>query len=119
MDFQDQKAIYLQIAAFVEEQILMKAWQGRRIPAVRELAGLLKVNPNTVMRAYAYLDSQAIIASERGVGYFITEGAEQKIIALRKAVFLEDTVPEFIKQMKLLGIGWEEVIPIQGANINY
>ena len=53
MEFSQSQAIYLQIADFVCEKILLKEWPPEsRIPSVRELAVQLEVNPNTVMRTF-------------------------------------------------------------------
>lgn len=109
MEFQDQKAIYLQIAEWMEEAILNNKWQ-ERIPAIRELASELKVNPNTVTRTYAYLESQGIITMQRGIGYFVGEGAAKKVKALRKQDFLEKTLPNLFKAMDLLGVTPDEIL---------
>ncbi|MEX1302542.1 MAG: GntR family transcriptional regulator, partial [Desulfotignum sp.] len=72
MEFQKKDAIYLQIADLMCERILLEDWQeNNRIPSVREMAVDLEVNPNTVMRAYAFLQQQGIIFNKRGIGYFV------------------------------------------------
>ena len=110
MDFKSTQTIYRQIEHWVYEQILSGAWQpGERAKSVRELAVAFEVNPNTVMRSYEYLQNQDIITNTRGIGYFVNEDAPEKIHALRKKEFLEEEVPEFLKNMKLLGITMEEV----------
>lgn len=111
MEFQDQKPIYLQIAEFMEEAILTKQWQ-ERIPAIRELAVQLKVNPNTVTRSYAFLENIGIIASQRGIGYFVAENAQAKILALKKDTFLAQTLPQLFKAMDLLKITPEEILAL-------
>lgn len=110
MDFKSTQSIYRQIVNWVFEQILSGAWQpGERAKSVRELAVAFEVNPNTVMRSYEYLQNQDIITNKRGIGYFVNEDAPDKIRALRKKEFLEEEVPEFLKNMRLLGITMEEV----------
>ena len=62
MEFKDKQSIYLQIADYICEQILLGKWPpGERIPSVRELAGLMEVNPNTVMRTFDFLQNKEII----------------------------------------------------------
>jgi len=112
MEFEDQKAIYLQISDWMEEQILTKKWQ-ERIPAIRELAGDFKVNPNTVARSYAHLESQGIITTQRGVGYFVENDATEKILKQRRQYFLTKTAPEFLRMMELLGVSFEDIKKIQ------
>jgi GntR family transcriptional regulator len=56
MNFNENQVIYLQIADFVTDKILMDQWRiEEKIPSVRDLAAELQVNPNTVMRAYELL----------------------------------------------------------------
>ena len=113
MDFKSTQTIYRQIENWVFEQILSGAWKpGERAKSVRELAVAFEVNPNTVMRSYEHLQNQEIITNKRGIGFFINEDAGDKIRAIRKKEFLEEEVPEFLKNMKLLGIEMEEVLAI-------
>ena len=89
MEFQSKKAIYLQIADYVCEQILLKKWPvSEKIPSVRELAITLEVNPNTVARTYLFLEEKTIITMQRGIGYFVSEQSIEHIIALKKEEFL-------------------------------
>jgi DNA-binding transcriptional regulator YhcF (GntR family) len=111
MDFKSTQTIYRQIENWVYEQILSGAWQpGERAKSVRELAVAFEVNPNTVMRSYEHLQNQEIITNKRGIGFFINEDAPDKIHAIRKKEFLEEEAPEFLKNMKLLGITMEEIV---------
>ena len=110
MEFRDDKAIYLQIADFVCEQILLKNWSiGDKISSVRELAVQLEVNPNTVMRTYEFLQQKKIIFTKRGMGYFVSDDAENKVINFRKEAFLQNDLPIFFKNIQLLGIDLEEI----------
>ena len=110
MEFKDKQSIYLQIADYICEQILLGKWPpGERIPSVRDLAGLLEVNPNTVMRTYEFLQSKDIILNKRGIGYSAVENANELILAFRKERFLESELPEFFRTLYLLNIGMEEL----------
>jgi len=110
MQFNDSQAIYLQIAGFVEDKILRKEWQGdERIPSVRDLAIALEVNPNTAMRTYDYLQQQEIIHNQRGVGYFVSKDGLELVLKNRRNQFLKENVPEFFKNMTLLGFTLREM----------
>jgi len=110
MEFREAQAIYLQIAEYVCEQILLGRWkEGDRIPSVRELGVVLEVNPNTVMRAYDLLQNREIIFNRRGVGYFASDDAGQKITQYRKKQFLEQDLPVVFKNMSLLGMTFKEL----------
>jgi GntR family transcriptional regulator len=100
MDFRDKQAIYLQIAEYVSEQILLGRWApGEKIPSVRELAADLEVNPNTVMRTYVFLNQQCVIANK----------ATDKIRTFRREQFLQNDLPLFFKNLTLLGIDLREI----------
>lgn len=110
MKFSENKAIYLQIAEWVFEQIINGKWkEGDRINSVRELGGRLGVNPNTVLRSYDFLQNMEVIVNQRGVGYFVAPNACDKIINRRRKQFMEEDIPTFFKTMKLVKMSWEEV----------
>lgn len=110
MNFKESQAIYLQIADYVCEQILSGRWKpGNRALSVRELGVALEVNPNTVLRAYDFLQNMDIISNKRGVGYFISDQAESKIMEFRKERFFHEELPPIFKNMQLLRIELKEV----------
>jgi len=110
MEFTRHKAIYLQIADYIGEKILTKQWaNGERIASVRELSVALEVNPNTVMRAYDYLDANGIISNRRGIGFFLTDDARKKTTALFKEIFISETMPALFKNMYVLQISPDEI----------
>ena len=105
MNFKESKSIYLQIADRICDEILQGQYkEEERIPSVREYAAMVEVNANTVVRSFDYLQGQDIIYNKRGLGYFVAPGGRERILELRKAVFLRDELPEFFRQLKMLGI---------------
>ncbi len=99
------QAIYLQIADYICEKILLKEWKPEdKVPSVRELAMQLEVNPNTVMRTYEFLKQQEIISDKRGIGYFVTPQAVDNAAAYRKTEFLEKELPTVFRIMNMLGL---------------
>ena len=109
MEFQKKDAIYLQIANLMCERILLKEWQENdRIPSVRELAVDMEVNPNTVMRAYAFLQEQGIIFNKRGIGYFVSPDGLKITKNLYRANFIRNDLPQFCKTLKLLDMDFKE-----------
>lgn len=115
-EFKQDRAIYLQIAERICEEVLAGKYNNDdRIPSVRELAVLLEVNTNTVVKTYDLLQQWEIIYTKRGLGYFVTENALQKIKQSRGEKFMNENLPEIFKQMDLLEIPieiitqkWEE-----------
>lgn len=110
MDFKEKKAIYLQIAEHLADQILLGSYnEGEKVRSVREMAVHAEVNPNTVMRAYEYLQRNEIIDTQRGKGYFVREGAKKQILSLKKEAFVKDELPYFFKNIYLLELDFEEL----------
>lgn len=111
MDFNQHKPIYLQIVEQIEDKILSGTLKAdERIESVREMATALGVNPNTVMRSYEFLERGEVIYNKRGVGFFISTEAREKIKFSRKKNFLENEIPTLFAKMNLLEVDIEEVV---------
>jgi GntR family transcriptional regulator len=66
--------IYLQIADAVRSAVAAAVYRpGEALPSLRAMAIELKVNPNTVQRAYDELEREGLIHSQRGKGLFVAE----------------------------------------------
>jgi DNA-binding transcriptional regulator YhcF (GntR family) len=112
MQFRETVSIYLQIADYICERILLKQWKvDERIPSVRELAMQLEVNPNTVMRTYDFMQQQSIIYNQRGIGYFVSPDAIKNAMLYRKTEFIENELPVIFRNMNMLGMDLEELKP--------
>ena len=106
MKFKESKSIYLQIADRINDEILQGQYaEEGRIPSVREYAATVEVNANTVVRTYDYLQGQEIIYNKRGIGYFVSAGAKDRI----KDIFLHEELPEFFRQVSALDIPIKEI----------
>jgi GntR family transcriptional regulator len=103
MEFNQNKPIYLQIADGILEKILSSELkEGDRILSVRELGAELGVNPNTVMRSYEKLTADGIIYNQRGIGYFVADGARNTALEKMRADFLENELPQILRRLELL-----------------
>lgn len=110
MNFTNDKAIYVQIANRLCDEILAgKYKEDERIPSVREYAVLLEVNANTTVKSYDLLAGEGIIYNKRGLGYFVSAGAKMQIKRERKKEFMKERLPELARQMQLLDISIDEV----------
>ena len=110
MIFSNDKAIYIQIADRLCDEILADKYKDDdRIPSVREYAVLLEVNTNTAVKAYDELARANIIYNKRGLGYFVSPGAKEQILDERRRDFMDNKLPELFRQMKLLGIKKVEI----------
>ncbi len=114
MDFKKQKPIYQQIADTLCERIVNRELPvEERMPSVRDVAIQLGVNPNTVMRTFEYLQQAEIIYNKRGVGYFVSSDATDRILALHRKEFIEEELPAFLQKMKMLGLTFDDIAKMQ------
>lgn len=110
MTFESNKAIYLQMADRLCDDILAGRYRAdERIPSVREYAVTLEVNTNTAVKAYDELAREGIIYNRRGMGYFVSQEARTRIRRQRRAAFFKNMLPEVFRQMRLLGIDIGEI----------
>lgn len=110
MQFNENKAIYIQIAERIADEIMLGVYnEDERIPSVREYAARMEVNINTALRSYAYLEQTGVIYQRRGLGYFISPDARQLIVRHYKEDFFGTFLPEMFNRMDMLGIGIEEI----------
>ena len=104
----DPRPIYLQIKEGLCRLILSGALQtGERLPSVRELAGQLAINPNTIQRAYREMELEGFIYSMTGKGSFVSP--IQEVDAGRKAARTEQ-VREAAQELLRLGVQKEALI---------
>ncbi len=74
LDFRQHEPIYAQIVAHVKQSVATGSLRpGDQLPTVRQLAADLRVNFNTVARAYRMLDEEGIISTQQGRGTYILE----------------------------------------------
>ncbi len=74
IDTRSDKPIYEQIVDSIKELSLKGILKSQdKLPSVRELAGMLIVNPNTVSKAYQELERQNVIETIRGKGTYMCE----------------------------------------------
>lgn len=111
MEFDANKPIFLQICdSFCEKILEGSLKEGDRVLSVRELGAELGVNPNTIMRSYERLSAMGVIVNQRGVGYFVSEGARGIVLEEQRKQFLEAELPQILRRMRLLGIDPKEVL---------
>ena len=74
INYRDPRPIYEQIKSELRRLMLTGALPpGSRLPSVRELAGQLAINPNTIQRAYRELEADGYILSVAGKGSFVAQ----------------------------------------------
>ena len=107
--FDNERPIYVQLVEKLRIEIVSgKLKSGERMPSVRELALTTKVNPNTMRKALAELENEGLIYTERTNGKFVTDNKE--LIEKIKRKLAEEKVNNYIKDMKNIGIAYEQSI---------
>ncbi len=110
IDSESKVPIYVQI----EEQIraLIAAGQlrpGERLPTIRELAAELRVNYNTVARAYLELDHDGIISTQQGRGTFVAGVPNEEQMARKRHRKLHAVVRSALDEARMLGYDPQEI----------
>lgn len=110
MEFDKNSPIYLQIVFEMKGRILNgKLHSGDKMPSVRDLADELKVNPNTVVRAYQELERDGITETRRGMGTFIVEGEDKNTAQIKKEIGMAVTAI-FVQRMHEAGVSDDEIL---------
>jgi GntR family transcriptional regulator len=110
LDFHSGLPIYSQIVNQIQSQLangILKP--GDQLPTVRALASELRVNFNTVARAYRILDEERIISTQQGRGTYITEIPPPEITEKLRQESLAELTQRFINEAFRLGFSEREV----------
>jgi len=109
IEFNDKTPIYLQIMDLIKMDIVTgKLKANDKLPSVREMAGNLNVNPNTLQRSYQELERLKIVYTQRGTGTFV--GEEKNMVDDIKKEMAREVIDSFILRMKSLGFTDSEII---------
>lgn len=111
IDFNPSQPIYLQIMDEFRRQIatgLLKP--GDKVPSQRDLAATIKVNANTVQRAYREMETLGLVETLRGQGTFICQG--QGIVEETRNDMLTNLVDDFVRAMQALGLNEETTLDV-------
>ncbi|MPM09497.1 HTH-type transcriptional repressor YtrA [bioreactor metagenome] len=108
IDNNSSKAIYEQIYDEMTRLILSKALKpDEKMPSVRELAAMIKINPNTIQKAYKSLEEDNYIYTVKGKGNFVKNADEIRSVHIKT---MEEQLNSTIRSLKELGLEDEEVI---------
>ncbi len=105
IDFDSPMALYQQVIHLIKMEILCgRLKNGDLLPPIRELAKILKLNPNTVAKAYYNLEDEGFIKSRKGSGSWVNT-KKLKLDSLRVGM-IEDEFKTFLE--KALSLGADE-----------
>ena len=107
--FDNERPIYVQLVEKIRLEIISgRLRTGERLPSVRELALIARVNPNTMQKALAELEEEGLVYTERTNGKFVTENKE--LIEKMKNELAKEKVNNYLKDMKNIGVTYEEAV---------
>ncbi len=107
----DKEPIYLQLIRHIKQQIVTGILKpGDIIPSRREMAVTMKVNPNTVQKAYKEMEDMEIINTFRNFQSTIT--TDEKIISKIREDLINESLHTFIENMKAIEVKKDEIINI-------
>ncbi len=111
VDFDNKTPIYIQIIELIKRRIVIgELREGDKLPSVRKMSTQLKVNPNTIQRAYQELEREELTFTQRGMGTFVTKDKDN-VIRLKKEM-AKQVINNFINGMKELGFDTDEILSI-------
>jgi GntR family transcriptional regulator len=110
IDPESRVPIYIQIENSVHSQIAAGQLQpGEQLPTIRELAAEIRVNLNTVARAYFELDREGVISTQRGKGTFVSGVPDQEQLEANRQKLLFSIIEAALKEASSLGYSAEEI----------
>jgi GntR family transcriptional regulator len=110
LDFRSGIPIYLQVVERIKERLAAGELKpGDQLPTVRSLALELRVNFNTIARAYRIMDESGIISTQQGRGTYILEVPSPEVSESIRLKALEDLTQRYITDAERLGVSPEEL----------
>ena len=110
VNFRSETAIYTQIVEQVQMQVVNGGLKpGDQLPTVRQLAAELRVNFNTVARAYRILDDLGLISTQQGRGTYIWEPGSAEEVTERRQKTLEQITRHYLTDATSMGFTVDEI----------
>jgi GntR family transcriptional regulator len=119
IDFKTGKSVYLQLVDQVRAAAASGALRaGEALPSIRPLAEQLRVNRNTIAKAYAELESQGVIETIPGKGCFLKDGATPFTKSVRQKLLVKE-VDEAVVTAHHLQVDREAFLELVKERLDY
>lgn len=106
----ESRPIFVQIAEAISNDIISGAMPDEtQVPSTNEFAAFYRINPATALKGVNLLVDTGILYKKRGIGMFVAEGAQARLVAERRDRFTEEYVRPLLAEAEKLGIGSEQV----------
>ena len=105
------RPVYIQLVEQLERAVVTGVYPpGERGPAVRDLAAQAQVNPTTMQRALAEMESRGLLVTQRTSGRTVT--SDTALIAKTRQALAASLAQDFLAQAKALGLTREEILAL-------
>ncbi len=112
-NFDSDITLYQQVAEEISEGIFNGSYaEGTQIPSTTEISKNYKINPATILKGMNQLVEEKLIEKKRGLGMFVTIGAQQKVLNQRKDNFINKELLKVLDEAKKLNISQEQLIEL-------
>ena len=102
--FDNNVPIYIQVLEYIKIYLISGTFKcGEKLPSVRDFSTTFKVNPNTMQKALAELESMKLIYTERTNGKYVTK--DEKLIEKLKDEYAVTLAKSYFQGMKRIGLG--------------
>lgn len=109
VNFNNRDPVYMQVIRLFKEQIAKGTFEpGQEIPSRREMASQLKINPNTVQRAYKEMEEQGLIFTDGNMPSRITR--DDNVLQSVREELITEAVNDFIHSIKAIKVPLSEVL---------
>jgi DNA-binding transcriptional regulator YhcF (GntR family) len=106
----ESRPIFQQIAEQIENDIISGALpEETQVPSTNEFAAFHRINPATAGKGVNLLVDDGILYKKRGIGMFVAEGAQARLVAKRRDQFREQFVAPLLAEASKLGISSTDV----------
>lgn len=117
INFNNRDPVYVQVVRYFKEQIAIGMLEGgTEIPSRRELASMLKINPNTAQRAYKEMEEQGLIHTEKNYPSRVTN--DEKILSKVRIELITEAVDSFVQSIRPINVPVEELLELVKSKYN-
>ena len=103
--------VFMQIMETIEADIMTDVYRADDlIISTTQIARLYSVNPNTAVKAVAKLAEAGVLYKRRGIGMCVAPGAKDQILARRRQIFIDETLPGVLTEARVLGMTRDELL---------
>ena len=108
--FNEEQPIFQQLAQQLEEGILSGDYpEESQVPSITEYSTVYKINPATALKGINVLVDAGLLYKKRGVGMFVSAGAQEKLRGQRRECFYHDYIEKMVLEAKRLGLTADQI----------